>query len=118
MSTQDQSIEERRQKLQEQAERKQKMNDAHEWSPEPGEVLEGEYLGKRISSHEAYGETPVYYVEDFSGTVFSLLGRTVLENEMVTQDATPGDLVAVTYEGKRNSDEAVGEFYAYDVVTA
>jgi hypothetical protein len=115
----DESLQARRQRLREAAKRKQKMNGADRWEPAAGEVLEGEYLGSRMATHEQYGSAPVYYVEEFeTEQVYKLLGRTVLRNEMQQQVPEPGDLVAITFEGMKNSDDAVGEFYAYDVVTA
>jgi hypothetical protein len=109
--------ESRRQQLKAATDRKQKMNEAEPWEPAEGEVLEGEYLGKRTTS--GFGsETPVYYVEDWDGNVHSILGHTMMVAEMQQEDAEPGDLISVTYEGMQNADGAKGEFYAYTVVTA
>jgi hypothetical protein len=38
--------------------------------------------------------------------------------EMRQEDAEPGDIISVTFEGMQNADGAKGEFYSYTVVTA
>lgn len=112
----EQSIEERRERLKNQAERKTKMNKAEQWEPAAGEVLEGEYLGSRVATTQ-YGEVPVYYVDPFDGDPKSVLGRTSMKMEMDQADPTSGDLIMVTFEGMQTSEDARGEFYAFSVVT-
>lgn len=119
MSTQDEEMtqEDRKAELRAATERKRKMNDAEPWEPAAGEVIEGEYLGERQTV--GYGsETPVYYVETWDGDVLSILGRTMMVAEMRQEDAEPGDIISVTFEGMQNADGAKGEFYSYTVVTA
>lgn len=119
MSTQehDQSQGDRAAELKAAANRKAKMNDAEKWDPAPGEEIQGEYLGKRHTT--GFGQkTPVYYVDSWENGVVSVLGRTVMVMEMDDEDAEPGDLISITFEGMQSADDAQDDFYGYTVVTA
>lgn len=119
MSTQDESMsqEDRAAKLKAAANRKAKMNDAEKWDPAPGEMIQGEYIGKRHTT--GFGKkTPVYYVDTWNSGVVSVLGRTVMVMEMDDEDAEPGDLISITFEGEKSAPDAEDDFYGYTVVTA
>jgi hypothetical protein len=119
MSTQDEDLtqQEREEKLRAAAERKRKMNDAEKWDPAPGEVIQGEYIGKRHTT--GFGKkTPVYYVDTWNSGIVSVLGRTMMVMEMDDEDAEPGDLISITFEGEQSAPDAEDDFYSYTVVTA
>jgi hypothetical protein len=119
MNTQDEDLtqQEREEKLRAAAERKRKMNDAEKWDPAPGEVIQGEYIGKRHTT--GFGKkTPVYYVDTWNSGIVSVLGRTMMVMEMDDEDAEPGDLISITFEGEQSAADAEDDFYSYTVVTA
>ena len=111
------STDDRRERLRAAAERKRKRNDAQQWDPDPGESIEGEFLGQRVLDNH-YGRTPLYFVESFEGDVYSVIGRTALEVEMDRERPGPGDLVSITYEGRKPSEKYDTDFYSYTVVVA
>lgn len=113
----EESLKQRRKRLRAESERKTKMGKAEKWDPAAGEVIEGEYLGRRIARDTGFGPVPVYYVETLDGEVFSLLGRTSMEQEMQQANPTSGDLVLVTYKGRVQMDGGKNDMYAYDVVS-
>jgi len=114
--SQDESIEERRQRLKDAAERKQKRNQADQWDPAAGEMLESEYIGSRTANTD-YGAVEVYYFEELgTGDVYSIIGRTSMKMEMDSEAPDEGDLVMVTYEGRKESENYPSDFYSYDVV--
>lgn len=110
------SIEDRREKLRAAAKRKQKRNGAEQWDPAAGEMLEAEYLGSRTAQTD-YGAVEVYYFEELeTGDAYSVIGRTSMKMEMDQADPDEGDLVMVTYEGRKESENYPSDFYSYDVV--
>jgi hypothetical protein len=117
MDTQDHDPSDRKEKLRKAAERKAKRRDAQQWDHAPGEVLDGTYLGS-VTLENDYGRTPLYFVESFDGEVYKVLGRTGLVMEMENEDPEEGDLISITYEGRKPSDTYDTDFYAYSVVVA
>lgn len=112
------SKEERRKELREKAQQREKAQNAQQWEPAPGEILEGEVIQKRQYVHEQFGESPLLYIEDFDGNVYSVLARhKALETSIQEEGVEYGDMVMITYKGEKDR-EGQPSYHDYDVVTA
>jgi len=104
-------------KLDQKAENRKRIEDANQWDPADGEVLEGIVIYQRTLDNE-FGTAPLYYIEK-RGTdeVVSVLARHAALQQRMDGVGT-GDLVRIEFQGEIE-DESVtgGSYYGYDVVS-
>ncbi|NOT13045.1 MAG: hypothetical protein HOP23_14620 [Methylococcaceae bacterium] len=94
---------------------RQKATQAPEaWNPEPGDALIGILIGhqKAVGS---YGENFQILVKDEVGTVTAAWLTQWLKQNLQSQGAETGELIALTFLGKKQSP--AGRFYnAYSLI--
>lgn len=84
------------------------------WQPEPGESLIGELVGSQKASG-VYGENYQILIKDESGAVTAAWLTQWLKDNLKAQGADQGDLIALTFLGKKQSP--AGRFYnAYSLL--
>ena len=72
------------------------------WQPEPGESLIGQITGSQKASGQ-YGENYQMLVKDETGQTYAVWLTPWLKDNLKAQDAEQGDLIALTFLGKRQS---------------
>jgi hypothetical protein len=72
------------------------------WYPESGDCLIGQLIGIKKASG-IYGETHQILVQTKDGTIEAAWLTAWLEENMQAQNAAAGDLIALTYLGKKQS---------------
>jgi len=85
------------------------------WQPEPGETLAGEYTGHIQVEHPRYGTQWQILIKDEDGITKAAWVNQWLRNNLKAQNLTIGDLVAITYLGKRKSNQGT-EYNAWSVL--
>jgi hypothetical protein len=84
------------------------------WQPVPGECLVGVLVGSQKASG-TYGENYQAIVQAEDGSLHSFWLTAWLRDNLKAQGATTGDMLAVTFLGKRQSP--AGKFYnAYSLI--
>ena len=71
------------------------------WQPLPGETLAGEYLGHQQVEHPRYGSQWQILLKDETGTTYATWLNAWLRQNLKAQSLALGDLVAITYYGKK-----------------
>lgn len=95
--------------------RKKATDEAAEvWQPEPGETLAGVYVGHKQIEHPRYGIQWQLLLKDEHGTVTAAWLNQWLRQNLKAQCIELGDLVAITYLGKRRTDKT--EYNAYSLI--
>ena len=84
------------------------------WQPEPGESLIGELIGSQKASG-VYGENIQILIKDETGHVTAAWLTAWLKDNLRAQGADKGDLVAITFLGKKMSP-AGRPYNAYSLV--
>ena len=84
------------------------------WQPEPGESLIGELIGSQKASG-IYGENIQILIKDETGHVTAAWLTAWLKDNLRAQGADKGDLVAITFLGKKMSP-AGRPYNAYSLV--
>jgi hypothetical protein len=94
---------------------RQKATQAPEaWNPEPSDSLVGILIGHQ-KAVGTYGENFQILVKDESGTVTAAWLTQWLKQNLQSQGAETGDLIALTFLGKKQSP--AGRFYnAYSLI--
>jgi len=94
---------------------RQKATQAPEaWNPEPGDSLVGILIGHQ-KAVGTYGENYQILVKDELGTVTAAWLTQWLKQNLQSQGAETGDLIALTFLGKKQSP--AGRFYnAYSLI--
>lgn len=72
------------------------------WQPEPGEQLLGEYVGSQ-KAVGVYGENWQILIKDESGNTTAAWLTPWLKDNLRAQDTQTGDLIALTFLGKKQS---------------
>ena len=72
------------------------------WQPEPGEALIGQITGSQKASGQ-YGENYQMLVKDETGQTYAVWLTPWLKENLRVQGAEQGDLIALTFLGKRQS---------------
>lgn len=85
-----------------------------DWQPEAGETLVGIFIGWRKASG-VYGENHQILIQDEHGHVSTAWLTNWLKENLRAQDAAKGDLIALTFLGKRLSP-AGRTYNAYSLV--
>ncbi|KJV05169.1 hypothetical protein [Methylocucumis oryzae] len=70
------------------------------WQPEPNESLIGEYIGSQ-KAVGIYGENYQILIKDENGQTTAAWLTPWLKDNLKAQGATEGDLVAITFLGKK-----------------
>jgi hypothetical protein len=78
------------------------------WQPEPGESLIGELIGSQ-KAVGAYGENVQILIKDEAGHITAAWLTAWLKDNLRVQGAELGDLIALTFLGKKQSP--AGRFY-------
>jgi len=84
------------------------------WQPVPGESLVGILVGHQKASG-VYGENYQILVQDESGAVTAAWLTQWLKENLKTQGAEAGDLVSLTFLGKKTSPAGRG-YNAYSLI--
>jgi hypothetical protein len=84
------------------------------WQPDPGDSLLGELVGSQ-KAVGTYGENWQILIRDESGNVTAAWLTPWLRDNLKAQDAVTGDLVAITFLGKKQSP-AGRRYNAYSLV--
>lgn len=96
-------------KLRQQAEQAPEL-----WQPNDGDTLIGELMGSRKVATQ-YGDNTQIIVKTEGGAIVCTWLTKFIADALRSQNADKGDLVAITYAGKRQS--AAGKTYnSYSVV--
>lgn len=90
--------------------------DGDAWNPAPGEVLTGELIGERAVETKN-GQRSMADIKTDTGKVSVWLTSQVLTRQWEELNPQPGDLVRITYEGKRQGknyyEGKLAEYHAY-----
>lgn len=84
------------------------------WQPEPGECLVGVLIGSQ-KAVGTYGENWQMLIQDEKGTVTAAWITQWLKENMRAQGAEVGDLIALTFLGKKQSP-AGKNYNAYSLI--
>jgi hypothetical protein len=94
--------------------RQQAAQTGEVWQPQPGDCLAGVLIGW-TKAHGAYGEGYQILIQDENGTVTAAWLTSWLKDNLRAQGADRGDLVAITFLGKKLSP-AGRPYNAYSLV--
>lgn len=85
------------------------------WQPEPGETLAGEYTGHIQVEHPRYGTQWQVILLDDERKSYAIWANNWIRQNLKAQNLTIGDLVAITYLGKRKGSQGT-EYNAYSLI--
>lgn len=85
------------------------------WQPEQNDTLAGEYIGHIQVNHPRYGQQWQVILRDEEGNKVAAWANQWLRQNLKAQDLAIGDLVAITYLGKRKTKQG-GEYNAYSLL--
>ena len=85
------------------------------WQPVAGETLVGVIAGSETVTHPLYGDQHQMLVRDEYGAITKVWLSKYLRDNLRSQHAEQGDLIALTFGGKRKNAQG-REFNAYTVV--
>jgi len=94
--------------------REQAAHAIETWQPEPGECLLGELIGHQRASG-VYGENFQILIKDESGNITAAWLTQWLKENLKAQGAEQGDLIALTFLGKKLSP-AGRQYNAYSLI--
>jgi len=84
------------------------------WKPEPGEILIGEIIGHQKATG-AFGLQNQMLVRTEQGEIIAVWLNQWLLTALQAQGAEEGDLLALTYNGKKESPKG-SKYHAYTLV--
>jgi hypothetical protein len=85
------------------------------WSPQVGETLVGVIAGSETVSHPLYGAQLQMLVRNEYGSITKVWMSRFLQDNLKSQKAELGDLVALTFHGKRKNARG-NDYNAYTVI--
>ena len=85
------------------------------WQPMTGETLIGSIAGSETVTHPLYGDQHQMLVRDAHGTVTKVWLSRYLRDNLRSQHAEQGDLIALTFGGKRKNAQG-REFNSYSLI--
>jgi hypothetical protein len=85
------------------------------WSPQIGETLVGIISGSETVSHPLYGDQYQMLVRNENGSITKVWMSRFLQDNLKSQKAELGDLVALTFHGKRKNARG-NDYNAYTVI--
>jgi hypothetical protein len=85
------------------------------WQPNDGDMLVGVIMGTEITHTRLYGEQNLLVVQDDSGAIVKTWLTKWLQTQLHSQGGEVGDLMALTFGGKKVT-KAGRNFNAYTLV--
>jgi hypothetical protein len=88
---------------------------AEVWQPTTGDILIGTIAGSETVSHPLYGAQLQMLVRNEYGSITKVWMSRFLQDNLKSQKAELGDLVALTFHGKRKNARG-NDYNAYTVI--